>query len=507
MFASRQRLSWICAHVQVICLAQGTYTANDISRHIIPIDLGAGSTLYIGERDLFPDSSYLDLFWTNEAEEVTSSQAYLGCTSFTSLVTAAKMGNGFLLGGEDTGELQSPFLLATDANGTVEWYGHFADLDYADEMFAVFGHENAWTAYAHPAGWSVADRLYRLDGDPSGSSLTGVIIANSAQINMRVHEVFRSDSVDMACGIIVDPTGSGLDDMLLIAMGPDGADWGKRYDLGTSGSAADEVCRQVVATAEGELICVGHIGILPDDVEAYFKGFVMKLTASGDPVWAVRLESPPGLLLTDVIELEDGDLLLYGYSNLEGRLIRMSGSGDVMWQKGFQSFPPEGSRDDHLWRNSIGQVKVAALSRLIVMDTSLSACDLFDIPALTAIPFAPAVSAVPFTNTPMSPVLISCEAQSSTPTLGWTQDCALSLPRQERPEAQWIAYPQPASDIVRLEGPYDLPAQEPVILHQQDGRVVRKTTYGQGIRMEDLAPGVYFLELPLLGKSIRVARQ
>ena len=500
---------------------QRIYTVQGAVRHEALLDVGNGNTLQLCTHDIdyLGDSSYCELVWTNLNQIVTNARRFrINPTYYPFIGFAcdiAQLNDGFVIGGGglSSGPENLPFLLKVGMNGNLEWSGSFSSfaLDQIS-MKKILSSGDSFTAYSSYAstytggcGFPPGNQIYRIKGESTGTVWNGMLISAAKQNKIVVLDAMEIGDYHVLGGV---GSGSGGERIMLMSADDSGAVWINYYDM-ANGQMDIEFAPNLACTADGDIVLVGSW--MTDD--SNYRSIAMKVDPAGAAIWSVELENTNGgLVVRSIHELPDGDLLAVGYTTTDGWdyvgvVIRLTALGDIIWQKTFDGAQDSGPLLADISVNDLGEMKLLMDWKIAELDPAGSGCGFTDISAISATPFTPSVTSIPFTNSAVPLSFVPEIFPARTPTVSWSVYCD-PLGMEVLPEKLSLgAYPVPSSDFVQLGEPGVVAVNERVIIRDITGALRDDVSYGTALDLRALSCGVYFCELPRTGQRVRIVKQ
>ena len=248
--------------------------------------------------------------------------------------------NGFLLAANTTskGAGQEDILLyKLDQNGNIDWetcygtsrYEHCFDLiPIADGyiLSGISGISNSVSAADYQA--------FILCIDKAGTELWSKSYGGSYNDYFR-HVVATKDGGYAFCGGSTTSRSIHAEDLFLFKTDKDGNKiWERTYgnpDMRDAGFA-------LIETRNGDLVVAGRTyAVNPSDQDLY----LVKTKANGDTLWTRALGGSEWEIGFDLVELDDGTVVIVGSTTSYGAggrdiyLIKVDSEGDVLWEKTF----------------------------------------------------------------------------------------------------------------------------------------------------------------------------
>ena len=500
---------------------QRTYTVQGAVRHEALLDIGGGNTLQLCTHDIdyLGDSSYCELVWTDLNQTVTNARRFRINPTFYPFIgfacDIAQLNDGFVIGGGglSSGPENLPFLVKVGMNGNLEWSGSFSSLSWDQiSMKKILSSGNSFTAYSSYAytytggcGFPPGNQIYRVKGESTGTVWGGLLISTAKQNNIAVFEAMEIGDHHVLCGI---GSGVGGERLMLMSAGDSGAVWINYYDM-ANGQMDIEFAPNMASTADGAVVLVGSW--MGDDW--IYRSTVVKVDLEGAPIWSVELENANGgLVVRSIHELPDGDLLAVGYTTTDGWeyvvvVIRLTALGDIIWQKTFEGAQDSGPLLADISVNDLGEIKLLMDWKIAELDPAGSGCGFTEISAISATPFTPSVTSIPFVNSAVPLTFVPEIFPARTPIVSWSVYCD-PLGMEDFPDRlSLVAYPVPSSDFVELGEPGVVAVNERVIIRDITGALRDDVSYGTALDFRALSCGVYFCEFPRTGQRVRIVKQ
>jgi hypothetical protein len=450
------------------------------------IDLGGGNTFHATGVH-YPDSHFVELFWTDTDQVVMNARAYRLYGDFMLFADGAALDSGFVLCGTIVN--QGPFLLMVDSVGDTLWYKKFTSPPFTAQWFSsVLGRNNEFTAYT--------GKMQRLSGNTLGTGFTGVEVTPLSTSLFLVAGAAKNGPMDMAYGYassIIDPDNQK---MMLARLGSGGAVWLKLFDMEPL-SYVNEFARDAEVLSDGATLLMGSSWNA--NITA---GYIAKVDTTGDLLWCRRYSSPIPMGLNSAIELPGGDLLVAGQRSTTSILLRLDTDGLIVWE-GELPFYVQAS---DIIRTDQGTIVITGPASRTELDSMGNACDLVYTTLVTSAPHVPAISPVSVTNSTIAVTDSASVAETRAPVLGWVPDC-IGMGAQEQVRPSLTLYPNPTDGWVHLGTPGQVNTSERVVLTDAWGRTVLDVTYGAGVDLRDLPAGIYGLVLPTRAMRLKLVRR
>lgn len=239
---------------------------------------------------------------------------------------------GFLIGG--TYQQQDFFLANTDANGDTLWTGIYGGLDdeslysvaeYQDGNFIAFGWSKSFglgtiSHYLLKIDKNNGDTLWTRYYDYPGSQEGhGMALTNDGG--------FIMTGASFASG----PDPDGFDMYVSRADANGDTLWTREFKGPNSDSGYD-----IIQTSDGNFVCSGRTA-------SYGNGgydiWVVKFDDNGDTLWTQTIGGSGDEETQDIIELQSGELMILGVTDSYGAggddyfLVKLSATGDSLWAK------------------------------------------------------------------------------------------------------------------------------------------------------------------------------
>ncbi|MCB0795884.1 MAG: hypothetical protein KDB88_14210, partial [Flavobacteriales bacterium] len=283
--------------------------------------------------------------------------------------------------------------------------------------------------------------------------------------------------------------------VLLMKVGPGGADWMKFYDLGSVSPQLEDGLR-VIALNDGNFLVVGGY-----TSTGSLDAFAMKVDAQGDVLWARRYMSDAAtLIFGGALELADGSLLITGTgADYSGILVLLQSDGTQQWVQryeaggnpaGYGLSRPRAAYPDGYW--------VQTRDRQLYLNDQLMGCDFTDLPMYSSSAFVPTVVEPVFTNASYAPDLFDLTHSGRVHEPAWTPICVDNGIVEEAGSTALTAFPVPTEDQLFLSGP-DVRIGMSVIIRDGLGREIWRGVYSGGLDVAGLTAGSYVVELSELG--------
>jgi hypothetical protein len=467
----------------------------DSVRNQFQVDLGGGNTCYAFQRMFGWDSSHVELMWAGPDQSVTSAAAFHLPYPISYLNDAARLEDGILVSGEISGEPNRAILLKTDDAGNLQWHHHITNVYHQQNGAGVImPHGSGFSTYVYC--WGISDGAYRVEGEPTGTTWSGVEMLPPSTIRFSVNgAIAMADPTEhLLFGMGLDMTNLANFKTALIDVRDTGAVWMKLYTMPPQFSYPNDPL-DVRRTEDGNYICSGSYSVGPLD-----KGYLMKVDPEGDVLWCRTYADTSGMLhLTSVIELPGSDLLVAGQDRYyQCLLLRLAPTGEIIWRRRSETPGSVWYPVGKFLVNDVGDRVLGLRGRLVGLTAEGDACEFVDSNSIIDSTFMPAVTSVVLTNIPFTPLVDTFTVELREPALHWQETCVYdAIDDHPEPPRTLLAFPNPTEDRVFLEG--DITTADRVVVRNAIGAVVFDGAYAGSIRLGAHAAGAYVLELPASG--------
>ncbi|MEO8066347.1 MAG: hypothetical protein ABI599_01515 [Flavobacteriales bacterium] len=480
------------------------------------VDRGAGNTLLAFAHDFWPDSSTVELLWTDAAQTVTNAVAFTPPANGIYAQDVALLPDGFIVAG---GFDAPPFLTKLNDAGVQQWSQRIltapAVLQGQYGMIAM-PRGNDLSAYAYATDFTT-NAILRFDVNGTGSGLTGVTSSMAQNYVLRIDGAVPTGDPDVHLlhgGSAFNTTITGEVNAVLGEFGTGGCNWMKFYDMQPfTGVLQFEEMWGMRRLSDGNYACAGYV---TEDPEGYWHGFVMKVEPDGDVLWARNYFDTTGrFAVRDVVELPSGDFLITGDNQTDPPevittiVVRLSPLGDVLSAQKFDLGTGAGQLFWSSTSDGDGTVRLAGFGRIAMLDANGVGCDFTPVFSITTSPFQPTVTVVPVSNTPFTPTIDCTPAEVRPMELSLSAECisaTIGIAEQAGSDAL-TAHPVPTNDMLCIGAPGAVGSSEPIVVRNAAGALVFSGAYGKGVRMGAFASGVYAIELPRLRQCIMAVRE
>ena len=469
-----------------------------VARRTVTIGLGGGSSCHARHRASGCDSRRVEWMWTDPAHVITNARSYRLASPLAFMNTAAKLDDGFLVGGISYSGSQ-PFILKTDNAGDMDWCYHIDGLVGNDQIIQLLGYGSDFTAYTYPGG-TYSDRVYRLNGSAAGTIPSGLEMQATDGSVFRMYSGLATTGSELICGTgksALDPTNT---DVMMANVGGGGVLWMMLYDLGGTGGVEDAISAEL--RADGTAISAGYYFNDPDP-----EGFLLNVDPTGTVIWCKTYSSANGLLLNAVHELADGTLLAAGSDGSgQGVLLKLSTTGDPIWTKRYaSSLGSDIFQRFHV--NDLGGLKLYGTVSDIGLDPDGASCDFVDIAQVIAFAQTPVVTSAPLAPRMLAPSTPNLVSFNSVPEIAWIETCVLNAVEEQAMNVPLVAYPIPTSGMLWLGDPGQVAPNERIILRDITGKTLIDREYADGIDLTMLLPGTYLCSVPRTSQRVRLIKQ
>lgn len=474
------------AHAQT-----GNYSLN-ASSALKVVNVGPDDEMLVVERRFGFDSAYVELLQAEADWTSTALASYRFNAGLYFLFDAARLTSGTLVSGLFPTPGASSLLLLND-DGSIAWSKTIGGMEGSQRRFPkVFAEGDAFVAYSNTDGF-FSDLFYRLEGDASGTTWSAMEISTNDDAPQRIYEGVATGTAGEHI-LVGARTAFGEAQILITRINSSGVVWMKQYDLNSPETQFEEAV-DAIKLSNGDFACV----MTARETATTTAAFVMRFMNDGTPVWTTKLSEGSGLFGSALTELSDGSILVAASAATQPRVIRLAANGDLMWATacttcfgGLGSFVRTGS----------GALIGHNGGTIFEFTEEGIACDFTTTNAVSAAPYAPVVTALVASSTPVTLTAGDVPMFTRVPVNALTQGCVLSSVQERAGTTDLQAWPTPTRDIVRLAG---VGSGEPFVLRAMDGRTISTGSYRDGIDLRDLPSGMYVVEM--LKSSARVMRE
>ncbi len=461
------------------------FSLSGASQRQSAIDLGGGNTFFACWRT---DIVGVELLWTDQDQVTTNARSYQLSSPEMFMYDAGKLNDGFVVGGH---LYNYPYLLKTDVNGDFQWLSWITDLAHnQDAVIAVLSNDTTFSLYTYPGG-TYSNGIYRIEGSSAGTTYTGVEITTDSA-NFRIYDAIAlaDPTQHLLAGAGYHTAGSFNLKAVLMQVNDTGGVWMNLYDMDTTTSNIQDAMA-VAAASGGGYLCAGTF-----TSGSAFSGFVFKVDATGDLIWARRYAIPgTSLQLTAVIELPNGDILAAGLDNsFTGRILHLDAAGGILWQGRFAAGGGYPSYEDGFFYTDLGDLKLNAPHWLIGFDPDGKACGYDDVFDVVTTALTPQVTPIEMTNSSFVPAIASTTHTDLTPSMTWALACTYNSIGETHAAGTISAHPVPTSGMVFLGEAGQVLTTERVMVRDLAGSVLYDGPYARGIDLTGLKGGCYVIQ-------------
>lgn len=450
-------------------------------------DLGTGQGQLIASEHRFGfDSSWVELIRLNSNGSATPLTAQRFGDPLWFLFDAADGDGGIVVSGTLTNSYV-PQLVRYANDGSITWTKSFSGMQFSQTRFAVLLSDgNTLTGYTNADSFG-GNGLYRVSCDAATGNATEI-----TQVTTAEDLYFRFYCGTTGLVGVMDVLGgsgflSGSSDhkALLGAFDSNGALWLKQYELGSAEPESEEVIG--IARAGGYACAMNSVG--PDGLS---RGHFVLVDDAGVPQTGVLLTEAAGVRLTAVHQLPSGTSLVAGSNGTTGLLLKFSPSGDLNWAKRCSNCL--NAPINSFYESPNGTLFGLGPGQVHTVISNNEVCGYEPISTITATDYLPPFNDITPVNDDAPPVTVGTIALLPRPAaasasvicgeVGISEDPADALP---------IVSPNPFTDELLITGGI-LPSDR-VIVRDAQGRVVHADSYGDGVQLGHLNPGLYLIEI------------
>ncbi len=252
-------------------------------------------------------------------------QSPFGTKSFASCVLLLVASQLLFIACEEPPEIQGPALFEKTIG--------YTNYDECYDILELNSGDIVAVGYSGSGGLGEADfLLQRLspDGSPAGDSFYG-----GPQFD-QCYATLEDDDNNIYLGGLSNSWGQGYTDYHVVKLNDDGeALWSQTF-----GSPALEVAYDMIWTENDDLLLSGSYQETP---HANYDVGVVGLDKDGEKLWGSHFGGPGDEVIRSSCLTDDGHIILAGWSNSSTTedddmfLAKLDGSGNVLWEKAFDS--------------------------------------------------------------------------------------------------------------------------------------------------------------------------
>ncbi|MCU0319704.1 MAG: hypothetical protein MUE88_06455 [Flavobacteriales bacterium] len=490
-------------------LVAGSSTAQTIGNYVYSPGFGpqhalerpGGTTLLMFENFNWPDSSTIELVWTDEFQNITQAAAFRIPGGSSRVHDMISVNDGCLLA---AGYATPPHITRVNANGVVVWSKRLMNEEplfnaqYA--LHTATREGDGSTLYAFADDFST-NTIIRSDLDGNGSAISGVRSTAGLGFTHRISGVVDTDdpAKDLLFGgSAFDPTDQGEAKVMVAEFTTEGCTWMKHYNMEPFvGALQFEEMWAMRRLTDGNYVCGGYATDVPLGT---WHGFVMKLNSEGDVLWARTIEDPVHLRfgVRDIYEMPDGGLLVAGdnsdSADVSNTIVSgLSPTGELLWSSRYTGLDPLNALFFTSLADESSGMRLLGQGRSVMLDPTGNGCDFVPFPTLEGSFFEPPVTSIVRINSPFKPQFVGQQVESRVPQMSITLDCLYSANSVDELNTTAPAhpYPVPTDDMVWLP---DVKQGDRIIVRDALGALVLQTRYDVGISLKDRPAGAYFVE-------------
>ncbi|MCC6576230.1 MAG: T9SS type A sorting domain-containing protein [Flavobacteriales bacterium] len=477
------------------------------SRRLLPLDLGGGNTLFFSERAFGWDSSRVVLHFTGPDHALLDATAFRGHSPNTFLLDAEALDTGYVLcGSQNSAGLSYAFITRLSATGAVVWSRSLDDIGgvnfFQDQVSTLIPVGEDFTAYTDRAG-GMAGGSFRFFGDADGSTWTAQKLTAPAGVLYNIfggqdpgnneHSLFGTGAM-----------AANDEDRSLMAMQADlaGVAWMKFYDMLPTDGTENALAR--LPLAGGGSVLAGALATGPSTNE----GCLLELAPDGSVLWCKRYaDASGGLVLAAVVERPGGGLFAAGAdADYRAMLLELDDDGDLVTAYRYEPPTPSFEVVQGFQVNDIGQLRLITRDKVLGLLPG-DLCEFVEVTTVTAAAHTPTITTHAVGTSVHVPVTTVLTAPLRANDLAWELTCVVGATGEVNGPDAALAWPNPTEAVVHLGAAGALGPGEPVVVRDAPGRLLVAGTYGTGIDLANLPPGMYLVEVPRTGLRARVMRR
>ncbi|MBK8948401.1 MAG: delta-60 repeat domain-containing protein [Flavobacteriales bacterium] len=497
------------AHAQI----QMNYQLDPSSstRFMRPIDLGGGTTQYVCERKFGWDSTHVSLLTTTAPDHtLIDASAFRGHSPLTFLFDVEPLGSGRVLCGSQTsGGLTYGFVTHLTSTGVPDWSKSIDNIGgvgyFQDQVACMIPTGTYFMAYTKRSG-ILAGGSFRIFGDETGTTWGGQQMTAPSDALYNVYGGIGSPIDEHTLYGSGAFSSSDHDrNLMVMRTALSGATWMKFYDMLPSASAQSEDTFTLINTADGNLLLAGYF----TTGATTYEGCLLKLAPDGSLLWCRRYaDASGGLTVHAVVEMPGGELLAAGTDAYYQIMVLDLGSdGSLVGARRYQAPTVAADFIQGFFTNGAGELKLIAADKVINFSSGGASCDFIPVTSVTSTLHAPTVTDHAMSNAPFTPSTTALNTHARANDLSWTPTCVLNAVGEFGVDGTFVVHPIPTDGIAHIGGSTVLDARERVILRDLSGAVHYDGRYGDGLDLQQFAPGLYLCEVPRFDWRAKVLKE